>query len=87
MGYYTVHTLEAVYPENKRAKVLELLSEYEAFDGSSTKWYDFSKDCINTSLKIPNVAFVISCWGEEAGDYSLLEFYNGRITYKSEFNG
>jgi len=96
MGYYTNYTLKIHEGERRIQDILaeefvqdEYNLEYIFDEGGepcdSCKWYDHEKEMRSFSKKYPDVTFVLSGEGEEAGDLWKKYFRNGKMHACSVF--
>lgn len=72
MGYYTDYSIELLNcnkeDEDTIIQDIKDTSGYADVFEESVKWYDYSADMKNVSLRYPEVTFILSGEGEEAGD-------------------
>jgi hypothetical protein len=97
MGYYTSFDLKIHEGDRKIQDILEELcgeGNYEYLDFALTedgdtcescKWYDHETDMREISEQYPDVTFVLSGEGEEAGDLWKKYFRNGKMHACSVF--
>ncbi|CAM3634827.1 hypothetical protein [Mesobacillus zeae] len=96
MGYYTSYTLKVHEGERRIQDILaeefdngefdlEYILDEDGNPYDSCKWYDHEKDMRSFSKLYPDVTFVLSGEGEEAGDLWKKYFRNGKMHECSVF--
>ena len=95
MGYYTKHSLNYVLKNGKKVgvelenKIWKYIKNHHYMKYalnkdyvSESKWYDEEQHMRKMSIEFPEILFIISGEGEEAGDIWKAYYLNGKRKYE-----